>query len=600
MRHHDPPSVRPDRKQPKAQQQLAAHVGTGRTEEAGPTRPRLSPPSSSPPRGGRLRRTGRRRPGGYEAPCFCSCAGALTRRPGTCLRWGVQAPGGFVDGAIVGRWRDNGWSMPAVREVLSGRYELLEVLGRGGMGVVFRARDRVLGRVVAVKVLPAERAEDETFVARFVREARAAAALNHPNIAAVFDTGRDEDTRFIVMEFVSGSSLAAVLRRRGSLPATEATAIAAGIAGALDAAHGAGIIHRDVKPANVMVDDRGAVKVLDFGIARVASDTSLTQTATVLGSAPYLAPEVARGERADERSDIYSLGCVLYELLTERPPFTGELPAAVLHQHATAPPRPPRELNPRIPDALDALVVQMLAKAPSARPQHVRDVARALLNPGERPPAQSSAGAASRDPSAAPRYVRARSRPLKLGPRAALAIVIGLACLGLVLLLLGSSSPKHRAGNTSAARTSPVHTGTARASSPSTTESTNSPPPASAPPTVPAAAAQLTRLAAQDQAAGTIDQPASQQILARLQDILNTYGKGNSNDTTHKLDDFSQQVAQLSQHGDIQPAALPAISRAIDALRAALARAAPADTNPPPAPVPTPPKHPKPAKPPHH
>src|SRR5438477_647200 len=228
--------------------------------------------------------------------------------------------------------------MARIQEVLLGRYQLLDVLGRGGMGVVYRAADRVLDRTVAVKVLAGERAEEPTFVTRFEREARAAAALSHPNIVAVYDSGRDGHARFIVMECVSGTNLAQLVRRCGPLPAEQAVNIARQVAGALAAAHRAGIIHRDIKPANVMVDEAGTVKVLDFGIARATGSTTLTQAA-ILGSAPYIAPEVTRGQRADERSDIYSLGCVLYETLTGQPPFTGELPAAIMHQHNTATPR---------------------------------------------------------------------------------------------------------------------------------------------------------------------------------------------------------------------------------------------------------------------
>ena len=496
--------------------------------------------------------------------------------------------------------------MPSVREVLAGRYELLEVRGRGGMGVVFRGRDRVLERVVAVKVLAAERAEDETFVARFEREARAAAALSHPNIAAVFDTGRDDMTRFNVMEWVAGLSLAERVRRDGRLPPAQASGIAAAIADALEAAHSVGIIHRDIKPANVMVGDRDAVKVLDLGIARAASDVSLTQTAMMLGSAPYVAPEVAHGRRADERSDIYSLGCLLYELLTGRPPFTGELPAAVVHQHISAVPRPPRELNPGVPAALDALVLQLLAKSPRARPQSARQVAQALRRPAHRStPAPADPVA---DPSVPPTYVLARAHPFRPAAKPALAIVAVLACLGVVLLLVGSSSPRHRGRKPRVAPTRPAQTSTAHASAALTHQSAESLPqtrtsstiPAATPPTVPAAAAELTRLATQDLTTATIDPPASQQILARLPDILNTYDNGNTNDITHKLDDFSQQVTQLAQHGDIQAAALPAITRTLDELRSALIRGMPADTKPGPAPQPPPQQPPKPPKPPHH
>ena len=205
---------------------------------------------------------------------------------------------------------------------IAGRYELHEVIGRGGMGVVYRAHDAVLDRIVAVKVLPAEYASDVTLVERFTREARAAARLADPNIVAVFDTGTDGEVRYIVMELVPGLSLAQLLRERGALAVPEAVEIAAQVATALSAAHAAGIIHRDIKPANVMMQPSGDVKVLDFVIAHARADEALTRTTAVLGSAPYMPPEMAEGQPADERSDIYSLGCVLYEMLTGRPPFS--------------------------------------------------------------------------------------------------------------------------------------------------------------------------------------------------------------------------------------------------------------------------------------
>jgi eukaryotic-like serine/threonine-protein kinase len=236
------------------------------------------------------------------------------------------------------------------------------------MGTVYRACDRILGREVAVKVLPLGRAADRNSVARFQREARAAAALCHPNVVSVFDAGSDESTRFIVMEYVHGVHLGELLSRRGPLPVAKAVDLGAQIARGLAAAHSVGIIHRDVKPANVMVDQSGTVKLLDFGIARARTDNSLTQTGSVLGSAHYIAPEVARGETAEERSDVYSLGCVIYEMVTGRPPFLGELDAALLHQHASARPRPAQTLVPGVPRELDELVMQMLAKRAAERP----------------------------------------------------------------------------------------------------------------------------------------------------------------------------------------------------------------------------------------
>ncbi len=252
--------------------------------------------------------------------------------------------------------------------ILAGRYELGEVLGRGGMGVVYRARDLALERVVAVKCLPATSADDAVAGARFEREALAAAALPHPNIVTVFDAGRDGVERFIVMECVSGRSLDRLLSETGAFEWRLAVAVGRQVASALAAAHQAGIVHRDIKPGNVMLDDAGTVKVLDFGIVRLDQGATLTQTATVLGSAQYLAPELAHGAEADARSDIYALGCVLYELLTGGPPFQGDQPAAVLAQHMSASPRPVCELVPAVPVGLSELVARLLAKDPARRP----------------------------------------------------------------------------------------------------------------------------------------------------------------------------------------------------------------------------------------
>jgi serine/threonine protein kinase len=443
-----------------------------------------------------------------------------------------------------------------VRETLVGRYDLLDVLGRGGMGVVYRARDRMLDRVVAVKVLPGETADDPSTVARFEREARAVAALSDANVVAVFDIGRDRETRFIVMECVPGRSLAQLVRAEGRLPVARAVGIAAQVASALAAAHRAGLVHRDIKPANVMVDDAGAVKVLDFGIVRGLASTSLTQTAIVLGSAPYMAPEVARGGQADARSDIYSLGCLLYELLTGRPPFTGELAAAIMHQHNLSSPRPPRELGPDTPPALDALVMRMLAKRPSARPQTADEVVSAL-------------GAASRDP-AVPALRWGRGAQIWTAGLALLAVAV------LALVLLGSSSGgSQRAARQTTAATKPQArhpNGTSSTRAASTRPSASSPD--SRPTTVPAAAGALASLITQDLQSGGIDQHG-RDVLSRLQDILGSYEQGRAGDALHKLDDLTGYVGDLSAHGDIRAAALQGIGVAIGDLRTAIARAAP-------------------------
>jgi eukaryotic-like serine/threonine-protein kinase len=255
---------------------------------------------------------------------------------------------------------------------LAGRYELGEVIGRGGMGIVFAATDLVLERVVAVKVLHSVLAGgDPVQLVRFEREARAAASLSHPGVVAVFDAGAEEDgTRFIVMERVSGRSLAAIVPEQAPLAPRRAIEIAEQIADALAAAHCAGIVHRDIKPANLMVAEDGSIRVLDFGIARALEATAITRTDSVFGSAPYMSPEQALGEPAEERSDLYSLGCVLYTLLTGRPPFAAESPAAVLYKQVNADPRPLRELNRRVPKRLEALVVRHASRvAPAKRPR---------------------------------------------------------------------------------------------------------------------------------------------------------------------------------------------------------------------------------------
>ena len=240
-------------------------------------------------------------------------------------------------------------------QVLGERYEIGGVLGRGGMAEVHRGRDLRLGREVAVKVLRSDLARDPSFQVRFRREAQAAASLNHPAIVAVYDTGEDRTTTgatpYIVMEYVEGETLRDVIRREGHLSAERAMSLAADICGALDFSHRNGIVHRDVKPGNVMITPQGTVKVMDFGIARAVSDSAatMTSTAAVIGTAQYLSPEQARGESVDARSDVYSMGCLLYELVTGAPPFSGDSPVAVAYQHVREDARLPSSINPRGP-----------------------------------------------------------------------------------------------------------------------------------------------------------------------------------------------------------------------------------------------------------
>ncbi len=275
--------------------------------------------------------------------------------------------------------------------VLGGRYELGSPLGRGGMAEVRRARDTRLGRQVAVKLLRVDLAGDPTFQARFRREAQASAGLNHPNIVAVYDTGEEKDEAsgvsipYIVMELVEGHTLRELLRDGRKILPDRALEFTAGVLDALAYSHRAGIVHRDIKPANVMLTSSGRVKVMDFGIARAVADTSatMTQTAAVIGTAQYLSPEQARGETVDSRSDIYSAGCLLYELLVGQPPFRGDSPVSVAYQHVRETPVPPSELDPLVTSSMDAIVLKALAKSPADRYQtasEMRDDINRLLN----------------------------------------------------------------------------------------------------------------------------------------------------------------------------------------------------------------------------
>ncbi|MEU7470387.1 Stk1 family PASTA domain-containing Ser/Thr kinase [Streptomyces sp. NPDC044984] len=258
---------------------------------------------------------------------------------------------------------------------LGGRYELGPVLGRGGMAEVYHAHDTRLGRQVAVKTLRADLARDPSFQARFRREAQSAASLNHPAIVAVYDTGEDYidnvSIPYIVMEYVDGSTLRELLHSGRKLLPERTLEMTIGILQALEYSHRAGIVHRDIKPANVMLTRNGQVKVMDFGIARAMGDSgmTMTQTSAVIGTAQYLSPEQAKGEQVDARSDLYSTGCLLYELLTVRPPFVGDSPVAVAYQHVREEPQPPSVFDPEITPEMDAIVLKALVKDPDYRYQ---------------------------------------------------------------------------------------------------------------------------------------------------------------------------------------------------------------------------------------
>lgn len=282
---------------------------------------------------------------------------------------------------------------------LDGRYRILSRLGSGGMADVYLARDESLGRLVAIKVLKERLAADAEFVERFRIEAQAAASLNHPAIVAVYDRGKAGATPYIAMEYVDGESLKQRLRRKGRLSPDEAAVTALAVLDALQEAHERHIVHRDVTSSNVLVDGSGRVKVADFGIARMGA-SALTRTGAMLGTSSYLSPEQAQGRSADERSDLYSLGVVLYEMLTGRLPFSGESDLAVAMQHVSAAPPNPRSLAPDVPEAYAAVVMKALSKQPADRYQSAEEFAAALRS--ARDGGHAAPAAAPRPPSATP------------------------------------------------------------------------------------------------------------------------------------------------------------------------------------------------------
>jgi eukaryotic-like serine/threonine-protein kinase len=346
--------------------------------------------------------------------------------------------------------------MSAMQEIVLGdRYTLVELLGEGGMAKVHLARDNALDREVALKVLKEQYADDEEFVERFRREAKNAAALNHPSIVQVYDRGRSEDgTFYIVMEYVPGGTLKERIKGEGSLAPREAAGIASRVADALAVAHDRGIVHRDIKPQNVLLTASGEAKVSDFGIARAASSQTMTQTNSLLGTLAYMSPEQVRGERVGPASDLYSLGVVLYEMLTGELPYQDDDPIATAVKRLDRPPRHPRETNAAVPEELDALVVKLLAKDPEDRYASATSLAEDLRRVCDGLPPQAAGFGDDTTaqiphdtkkmrlaPTAAPRR-RASDPPASLGRRRALvvplvALVVGMALLGGLMWTLG-------------------------------------------------------------------------------------------------------------------------------------------------------------------
>jgi len=326
-------------------------------------------------------------------------------------------------------------------DISGGRYVLSDLLGAGGMAEVFLAHDRILGRDLALKVLREDFAKDPGFVSRFQSEAISAASLNHPHVVQVYDQGHAEDGRlYIAMEHVPGGSLKDIITRRGALEPAEAARLAWQVAEALGAAHERGIVHRDVKPQNVLLGEAGEAKVADFGIALAASTSTTSETNRVFGTASYMSPEQAMGERVGPASDLYSLGVVLYEMLTGTVPFEADGALATALKHVTDQPIPPRERNPSVPETMEALVMVLLAKDPEDRYPSAFELAEDLRTARERLPL--ALAGATRYPETAREFVgiggdahpgSSESAPTRRRP-----VAIGLVALAALMALLGA------------------------------------------------------------------------------------------------------------------------------------------------------------------
>jgi eukaryotic-like serine/threonine-protein kinase len=434
---------------------------------------------------------------------------------------------------------------------LAGRYRLVSSLGGGGFSEVWRAEDGVLGRDVAVKVFtPAVGQPDQAH--RLYREARTLAGLRHPNVVVIHDAGVDGATPFVVMELLPGPSLAGLLDSRGPLPVELALRYGEQAAAGLAAAHAAGVIHRDVKPGNLVLAEDGSLKVVDFGIARLAAQaSSVTATGVTYGTPAYLSPEQAAGRAAEPRSDLYALGCVLFALLTGEPPFSGEHPVAIAHQHLNAAAPSVRTYRPEVPAAVDELIASLLAKDPARRPADAATVrallagARSGLSRGAWPWTVPIA-AVWHEPGPAGSEGR-RGRPWLLAAAAAAAIALAVLA-GLVVTGRWDPTGVFSAVSAPSAVTPPAVTPSASAPQPSPSRRTRHRI------TSPAAAVHAARLAiVRAENSGQIEPPAALNLENLLNDVSAKISEGNLQDAGHRADDLLRRLADFSQRGQISP-----------------------------------------------
>ncbi|TMK36837.1 MAG: serine/threonine protein kinase [Actinobacteria bacterium] len=443
------------------------------------------------------------------------------------------------------------------------RYRLDRSLGNGGMGEVFEATDLTLHRRVAVKLMSSSLVQDEPARARFLREARALAQVNSPNVVAVYDAGEDAERPYLVMELVEGTTLERELRRTGRIEPVRAVAIAMGIAAGLAAAHERGIVHRDVKPSNVFLTPSDDAKIGDFGIARLERpDATLTLAGQAFGSPPYMSPEQAMGGKVDARSDLYSLGCVLFQIIAGTPPFSGDDAVSLAYQHVhTTPPRVDA-LDPAVPAELGALVAGLMAKDPDNRPASAEEVRRALAS---MPIAHEGPVTTAVVPVTATAVLPRRAKELERRRRpwwpaaAWMAGALALLAIGTAALLAGGD---RTAG---ASPTGPVSTAS---SSPSSSPSTV------VPRTPFAAAAALLALTQQLQDAGAIDPKLASDIQQVVDEAVNGNGHGNGNgdghghegDATDALKELKNNVSDAVDHGTLSTADGQRLMDAIDRL----------------------------------